>query len=127
MYNFCTRGGWQIHPIGQHPIQMSNRLARRDVFRPFAALSLAVIAPAALAACSKSVTCSEAPGLSPDELKAREETAQYQDQSMDATKHCSQCSLFVAPTQAGCGACKVLKGPINPNGYCKLYVAKAVT
>lgn len=108
---------WAHHP-------MSNQLARRDIFRPFAALSLAVIAPAAVAACSKSVTCSEAPGLSADELKAREETAQYQDQSLDATKRCSQCALFVAPTQAGCGACKVLKGPINPNGNCKLYVAK---
>jgi High potential iron-sulfur protein len=107
---------------------MSNHLARRDVFQPFAALSLAVFAPGALltlAACSKSANCSEAPGLSADELKAREDTAQYQDQSMDATKHCALCSLFVAPTQTGCGACKVLKGPINPNGYCKLYVAKA--
>ena len=103
---------------------MSILLARRDTFRPFAALSLALVAPVALAACAKNVTCSEAPGLSPDELKAREDTAHYQDQSMDATKHCSQCSLFVAPTKAGCGACKVLKGPINPNGFCTLYVAK---
>ena len=107
---------------GHH--SMKKQFPRRDVFRPFAALSLAALAPAALEACGKSVTCSEAPGLSPEELKAREDTAHYQDQSMDATKRCSMCSLFVAAAQAGCGACKVLKGPINPNGYCTLYVAK---
>ncbi|MET0792158.1 MAG: high-potential iron-sulfur protein [Polyangiaceae bacterium] len=106
---------------------MPNKLARREVFQPLAALSLAALAPGALVgvgACSKSAQCNEAPGLSPDELKAREETAQYQDQSMEATKHCPQCALYVAPAQAGCGACQVVKGPINPNGYCKLYVGK---
>ena len=103
---------------------MNQKMARRAAFRSLAALPLAVIAPSVLSACGKNVNCSEAPGLSADELKARLETAQYQEQSMDATKHCSQCSLFVAPAQTGCGACKVLKGPINPNGYCKLYVGK---
>ena len=103
---------------------MSNKIARRDVFQRLAAVSVAVIAPSALLACSKHPNCTDTGGLSADDLKVRNETAQYQDQTSDASKHCSICSLYVAPTQEGCGSCKVVKGPINPNGYCKLFVAK---
>jgi High potential iron-sulfur protein len=104
---------------------MHDKLGRRDAFKKITAVSLAVVSPGLWLGCSKSTNCTDESGLSPDELKARNETAQYTEQTMDATKHCSLCALFVPPAQAGCGACKVLKGPINPNGYCKLFVAKA--
>lgn len=103
---------------------MQKQIGRRAVFQPIAALSLAVIAPGVLLGCSKGSQCSEAKGLSPEEQKTRNEVAQYQDQSTDANKHCSLCSLFEPAPSGGCGGCKVVKGPISANGYCKLFVAK---
>ena len=44
---------------------------------------------------------------------------------MEAGKTCTNCQQFVpAPAANACGTCKILKGPINPKGYCKSYVAK---
>jgi hypothetical protein len=47
------------------------------------------------------------------------------DVSLEASKLCSSCQQFVPSAAANtCGTCKILKGPINPKGYCKSFVAK---
>jgi hypothetical protein len=43
----------------------------------------------------------------------------YQDTPKDG-KDCKGCNLFVAPS-----SCKSVSGKIAPNGWCKLWVAKA--
>lgn len=50
--------------------------------------------------------------------------AAYSDTSADPAKKCAQCIQFVAGAPDACGSCKVVKGPINPEGTCKLFVAK---
>ena len=44
----------------------------------------------------------------------------------NAGKQCSTCSLFIAGKDAKSnGTCQVVKGPISPSGWCKLYSPKA--
>ncbi|HVH44030.1 MAG TPA: hypothetical protein VM925_16880 [Labilithrix sp.] len=103
---------------------MSNRMPRRDALRHLAVFSLSALAPAGLIACSKKPTCSDVTGLTSDELTQRNVTAAYYDQSMDAAKKCALCAQFVPAAPNACGTCKVVKGPINPEGTCKLFVPK---
>ena len=81
----------------------------------------------ALVACSKRAaptTCVEAPGLPPDAAQIRANLG-YVEPSPLAEKRCDNCRQYVAPPEEGaCGSCAVLKGPIHPNGYCKVYGAK---
>ena len=54
-------------------------------------------------------------------------TAQYQDKPKNA-QQCSTCSLYVPaksnPTKSN-GTCKVVKGAISPQGWCKFYAKKS--
>ena len=79
-----------------------------------------------VAACSKKPSCSDVSGLSPDELRTRNDIATYTETAPDPAKKCNLCAQWVpAPSANACGTCKVVKGPINPEGWCKLFVAKA--
>jgi hypothetical protein len=77
--------------------------------------------------CSKSTSpasCLDVSGLNEDETTART-TLAYADRSADATKSCKACQQYVAPTKDGaCGGCKLLKGPIHPEGSCKAFAPK---
>ena len=49
---------------------------------------------------------------------------QYQKQPKNGQK-CEACLQFVPGGGAGAnGTCKVVKGPISPNGWCVAYVKK---
>ena len=50
--------------------------------------------------------------------KASQKVVGYQDQPHDGKK-CSLCTQYRAP-----GACQLVAGPINPDGWCRLFVAK---
>ena len=105
---------------------MDDKLSRRDVLQQSAALGAFAVFGAA--ACNKpaALTCTDTTGLSPTDVQVRTSLA-YVDTSVEPGKLCSGCQQFVAPAAAGtCGGCKVIKGPINPNGYCKSFVAKTV-
>jgi len=99
-------------------------LSRRSVLVRAVSLPLALAVPSALAGCSRGPSCNDTSSLSPDDQKIRTEVAAYVEQSTDPAKHCSACQQFVAGPKDGCGSCKVVKGPINPGGSCKLFVAK---
>jgi hypothetical protein len=104
---------------------MTDKLSRRDVLQRSAVLG--AFAALGATACSKStpaLTCTDTSGLSAGDLQIRT-TLAYVDQSTEPGKTCANCQQFVAPAAAGtCGTCKVLKGPINPAGNCKSFVAK---
>jgi len=100
------------------------RLDRRSALKPLLALSAAAALPASFLACSKEPTCNDVSQLSETELRTRNEVAQYVEQTPDATKRCSSCAQFLPAQPKQCGGCKVLRGPINPNGYCTLYALK---
>ena len=108
-------------------LPMTNRthpppIARREAMRRLVVLSAAALAPPWLAACSRKPSCQDVTGLTPEEVRARNETAKYVEQTMDATKRCSGCVQWIPAAPDKCGGCKVVKGPINPDGYCVLFV-----
>jgi len=78
---------------------------------------------AGVEACKKEpFGCMNTTGLSPDEVQARTNVL-YADLSTDKSKTCEKCHQFVAGK--GCGTCKLLKGPIHPEGTCKAFTVKS--
>ncbi len=86
----------------------------------------AALASAFAAACSKKIpaSCMDAPGLSFEDAQIRANLA-YVEPSPQPDKRCDNCRQYAAPRVEGsCGTCTIVKGPIHPNGYCKVYGAK---
>jgi hypothetical protein len=105
---------------------MDDKVSRRYLLQRSAAFgALAVLG--GTVGCSKQparLTCSDTTGLAPTDLTIRTSLG-YVDTSVEPGKACSSCQQFVpSPAAHACGTCKVVKGPINPNGYCKSYIAK---
>jgi hypothetical protein len=67
--------------------------------------------------------CGDTSGLSDAELQMRV-TLKYVAHSTEEGKHCSNCKFF-QPDQYSepCGGCQLLKGPVNPDGYCTSWFA----
>lgn len=105
-------------------------MLRREMLQGSVKVGLAVFGAGLVAACSKTpavLRCDDTLGLKPDEVDTRK-TLQYADTSPDPAKQCNLCQQFVAPPAANtCGTCKILKGSVHPNGYCKSFVAKTAT
>lgn len=103
---------------------MDRPIARRDALRHLAVLSAAAVVPGFLVACSKKPSCEDVTGLAPADLAVRRDTAQYVDVAADPAKKCNACAQYIPAAPNACGGCKVVKGPINPEGGCKLFVPK---
>jgi hypothetical protein len=95
-------------------------LSRRSAMRSLVVLA----AGSALLACKKELACTDTAGLSADEATTRK-TLEYVDKAPVASKECANCQLFKPAAPDSCGACTVIKGPINPKGYCKSWVQKS--
>jgi TAT (twin-arginine translocation) pathway signal sequence len=102
---------------------MDERLSRRDVLKHSAALG--ALAAVGGVACSKpkSLSCVDTTSLSAADAQTRV-TLVYVDNSVEPGKTCSGCQQFIPAAPDACGTCKVVKGPINPKGNCKSFVAK---
>lgn len=102
-------------------------ISRRDLLQKSAAVAGALAVFGGAAACSKqpaALVCTDTTGLAPADVTVRT-TLGYTDVSMEPGKMCSNCQQFVPnATPNTCGSCKILKGPINPKGHCKSWVAK---
>jgi hypothetical protein len=104
---------------------------RRNVFCRRAFLGhtvrLAVFAatPALLQACTKpELHCDDVSGLSKEDAELRT-SLEYQDRSPHGeNKSCSSCAFFKAGKKDECGQCTLVRGPINPLGYCNSWAAK---
>lgn len=72
----------------------------------------------------KALKCDDAAGLS-DADKATRKNNAYVDKSTTAGKKCDNCQLYQAKAPGACGGCAVVKGPIHPDGYCRVWVKKA--
>lgn len=67
--------------------------------------------------------CADVSALAPEE-KATRTTFKYVAHTPDPNKHCANCALYIKPAEgAACGGCQIVKGPINPDGYCMNWVA----
>ncbi len=103
---------------------MDEKLSRRDVLQKSAAFG--VIAALGAAACGKDepkLSCGDTARLSSADVQLRE-TLGYTDNSSQPGKDCVRCQQFVDGLGGACGTCKVLRGPINPSGYCKSFAPK---
>jgi len=85
----------------------------------------ACLALAAVAGCKGSTpsSCNDTSKLSPEDINSRNALG-YVDTTTEPGKVCLKCQQYVPAASADqCAGCKVLKGPIHPNGYCRVYVA----
>jgi hypothetical protein len=104
---------------------MNDPISRREAGRRFFLTSATLLAPAWLLACGKKeLACVETTGLTADEIAVRTTTLAYVDKSPDPNKTCVKCQLYKPAAEGSCGACTVLKGPINPAGSCKSFAPK---
>ena|SRR5579883_1135501 len=104
-------------------------ITRRDILRKSVLLGVAAAGAGALAAACKDtpkeIHCDDTTGIAPTDVETRK-TLAYIDRTPDPNKMCQNCQQFVAPPSATqCGTCKVLKGNVHPNGYCKSWAAKS--
>ena len=101
-------------------------IARREAMRRLVVLSASMALPGALAqmGCSRKPSCLDVTGLSPEEVQTRQQVAAYTEVATDPSKKCNACAQWVSGAPDACGGCKVVKGPINAEGSCKLFVAK---
>jgi hypothetical protein len=68
--------------------------------------------------------CSDLSGLSDSEKETRD-LYRYVVNSPHDDKYCSLCNYFTPPQEnSKCGSCQIVKGPINPKGYCTSFVKK---
>jgi hypothetical protein len=103
-----------------------SKVDRRAFLRSAVTLGAAAGAASLLAACGKgggALVCTDVAGLAPAEAATRT-SLQYVEASADPTKLCSGCVLYVAGQPNACGGCQVVKGPINPGGYCASWAKK---
>lgn len=69
--------------------------------------------------------CTDTSGLTEAEMTTRT-SLQYVDETPNPDQRCDNCQLYVVPEEgADCGACQIIKGPIDPAGYCISWAAKA--
>lgn len=101
-----------------------NRIPRREALRHLAIFSASAVVPGFLVGCSKKPSCEDVTGLAPADVAVRQQTAAYTEVATDPAKKCNACLQYVAAAPNACGGCKVVKGPINPAGGCKLFQPK---
>jgi hypothetical protein len=103
---------------------MDEKLSRREVLQQSAAFGvLAVTGVACGKEQPKALSCTDTMSLSAADAQVRTSLA-YVDNSVEPGKTCSNCQQFIPGAPDACGTCKVVKGPINPKGNCKSFVAK---
>jgi hypothetical protein len=71
----------------------------------------------------ESLACTDVSTLAEPDRAARE-TAGYADRCPDPAKQCDACRYFVS-TGAGCGGCKLVRGPVHPMGTCRVFAPRA--
>jgi hypothetical protein len=107
-----------------------NESSRRDFLKHALSIgALSVAGGAVLTACGKQKKqggggCNDVSGLSEADKTLRTAN-EYADVTPDKEQDCTNCELYTLPAAgAACGGCKVLKGPVAPKGWCKLWAKK---
>ncbi len=105
-------------------------ISRRDALKHTAILTMVGVGSGFAVACSKksesaALSCNDTSALAPADLEMRAVTMAYVEKTADPAKQCDNCQQYKAPPAPGqCGGCTILKGPINPAGFCKAWIAK---
>lgn len=108
-----------------------HKIGRREAARrTLGVLGAAAFGGSVFAACGskqeEGFSCMDTNGLSPAEVGMRN-AQNYVDHSPHGEeKHCANCNLYqAAQSETQCGGCRVIKGPVHPEGYCGLWAAKS--
>ncbi|AKV01454.1 high-potential iron-sulfur protein [Labilithrix luteola] len=102
---------------------MKDPIDRREAIRRLALFSTAALASQLLPACKSKPSCNDVSGLSADDVRARNDMAGYVEHAPDPAKKCSGCMHYLPGAPNACGGCKVVKGPIDAEAYCRLWAA----
>jgi hypothetical protein len=102
---------------------MDTLLSRRDLLARAAGLGVLTAVGSACSKEPKALSCVDTTSLAAADLQVRTALG-YVDNSTEPGKLCTGCQQFLPGPPDACGTCKVVKGPINPKGYCKSFVAK---
>lgn len=99
--------------------------SRREVLGHTVRLAIIGATATLLHACKKpELHCEDVSGLSEEDAELRAQL-EYQDRSPHGqNKTCSSCAFFKVGKKDECGLCTLVKGPINPLGYCNSWAAK---
>jgi hypothetical protein len=103
---------------------MNEKLSRRDLLQRSVAFgALAAFGGAACSKPAQPLNCSDTTGLAAADVSMRT-ALKYVDVSTQPGKNCAGCIQYLPGPANACGGCKVLKGSINPGGYCNSFAAK---
>ncbi len=61
----------------------------------------------------------------PAEAQSLRTTLNYVEQSAVAGSNCSNCAQYKEAQYGECGGCNLFAGPVQPNGHCVSWAAKA--
>jgi hypothetical protein len=113
-------------PARSSHLSISAPVSRRGLLGTAATAALAVVGVGVgVTGCKKApLVCDGLPGIAPADVQLRT-TLDYKDTSPALDRLCVDCTLYVAaPTEDACGGCKVVRGPINPKGTCRVFLRK---
>jgi hypothetical protein len=87
--------------------------------------TLTTFSGVAAVACKKKTAefaCTEVSALTETD-RALRVTLVYVERSPNPEKECTRCVQYLEAEQ-GCGSCKIMRGPVHPQGTCKSFAAK---
>ena len=101
------------------------KLSRRDFLERAAVLGAGLTVGTLLVGCKSggggdALSCTDTAGMAEADIATRNAMA-YVDASTTDGQDCANCALFTADAGGGCGTCTVVRGPINPAGWCNVW------
>ncbi len=70
------------------------------------------------------LNCNDTSGLTPPEQATRSNLGYVEASPHGAAKNCLNCNFYTAAGENQCGSCTLVKGSINPAGYCNSWAEK---
>ncbi len=101
---------------------MSDPISRRRALRVLV-VSGSALAIGCGAAEPPALRCDDVTGLSPSDADFRRGQG-YVERSTRPGRTCDSCNFYQAGAASACGECTLIRGPINPAGYCNLWVQR---
>jgi hypothetical protein len=98
-------------------------LGRRGFIGVVAGLAGTSVIGCKKSAAVESLACTDVSTLAEPDRTAREAVG-YADRCAETAKQCEACRYFVSAS-AGCGGCKLVRGPVHPMGTCRVFAPRA--
>jgi hypothetical protein len=73
---------------------------------------------------TSNLSCLDTTALASNDVVARGALG-YMDRSPDSVHSCANCNHFTTAGTDRCGSCRLIRGPIHPDGWCRVWVVKS--